>query len=62
MSRILRHILHIPCYRINPYPLFVHNMRDVPEKLVQFPNGLLDIPYFAFSLHDQRFLKVDLIL
>lgn len=44
LFRIPPHILHIRIDRIQLIALLPHNMRHVPEQLIQFPNALLDIP------------------
>ena len=53
MLRVRSHILHISTYRIQLPPLFMHNMRHVPEKLVQLSDTLLDIPYFRLSFYNE---------
>ena len=37
-------------------------MRYIPKQLIQLPHTLLDIPYLALPLNDQRFLEVDFVL
>ena len=62
MLRIRRHILHIPTNRVQLGPLLVHNVRHVPEQLIQLPDALLDIPNLRLPLHDQRVLEIDFVL
>lgn len=37
-------------------------MCDVPEKFVEFADGLLDVADFGFAFDDEAFLEVDFVL
>ena len=60
--RVRRRVAHIHLDRVQHGALLVHNVRHVPEQLVQLPDALLDVPNLAFSLDDERFLEVDFVL
>ena len=62
MLRIRRHILHVATNRVELAPLLVHNVRHVPEELVQLADALLNVPNLRFPLHDQRLLEIDFVL
>ena len=62
MSRIHGHILHVAINRIKLRALLMHNMRNVPEELVQLPNTRLDISDLGLPLDNQRFLEIHLVL
>ena len=60
--RIHCHILYVPAYRIELPSLLMHNMRHIPEQLVQLSDALLNIPDLRFPLHDQRVLEIYFVL
>lgn len=57
--RIVPHALHILTDNIQLLPLLVHHVRHIPEQLVEFADGLLDVADFGFALDDEGFLEVD---
>lgn len=62
MSRIHGHILHVAVDRIKLRALLMHNVRNVPEELVQLPNTRFDIPDLGLPLYDERLLEIHLVL
>lgn len=62
MSRIHGHILHVAVDRIKLRALLMHNVRNVPEELVQLPNTRFDIPDLGLPLYNQRLLEIHLVL
>ena len=62
MSRIHGHILYVAINRIKLRALFMHNMRNVPEELVQLPNASLNVADLGLPLYNQRLLEIYLIL
>lgn len=39
--------------RVKLRALLVNDMRHVSEELVEFPNGLFNVPDLGFALHNQ---------
>lgn len=62
MLRVRSDVLHIAADGVQLSALFMHDMRYVPEQLIQLPDTLFNIPDLRFSLYDKRFLEVDFVL
>jgi len=56
------HVLDVLGDEVQLASLLMHDMRDIPEQLVQLAHALLDVSYLSLALDDQRLLEVDLIL
>lgn len=61
-SRIIPHIFDVRANDIELISLFVNHVCDVPEKFVEFADGLLDVADFGFAFDDEAFLEVDFVL
>lgn len=61
-SSIISDRLHIVRDQIQLLSLLVHDMGDIPEKLIELTDTLLDISDLRFPFDDQRILEIDVIL
>jgi hypothetical protein len=61
-SCVIPDIFNMVCHQIQRLSLLVHHMRHVAEQLIELRDRLFNVPDLRFTLDDQRFLEVDLIL
>lgn len=61
-SCVHSYVLDVLRNDIELFSLLMHHGRHISKQFIQFPNALFDIPDFAFSFYDQRFLEIYFIL
>lgn len=59
---VLQSVLNIDIDRVQHVALLSHDVSHVAEQLVQFTDGLFNLPYLAFAFYDQVLLEVDFAL
>jgi hypothetical protein len=62
LSGILHRIGDVVLNMIKLVALLAHNVRHVPEELVELADALLNVPDLVLALNDERLLEVDLVL